>query len=211
MEDLFPRKDGADLTRLKITTEGSYSITRRRDADRIIHILQAVLKHISEMTITDSTACIGGDTLNFGLHFKHVHSIELKNENFEALTNNVEVYGLNNVTLHHGDCLKIFNWNTDVLYIDPPWGGKDYRQHKNLDLFLSNVRLDTWLEEVLVRKNRPSYIILKLPFNYNFTRFNFLSNVDYIRPYQIRSYVLVIITSHRSKRIVNPDELYTAE
>jgi hypothetical protein len=202
MEDLFPRKEGVDLTRLKITEEGSYSITRRRDADRIIHIFQAIIKGLSELTITDATACIGGDTLNFGIHFKHVHSIELKDENFEALTNNVEVYGFNNITLHRGDCLKIFNWNTDILYIDPPWGGKDYRTHKNLDLFLSGIRLDTWLEEVLIRKNRPSYMILKLPFNYNFTRFNFLSNVENIRPYQIRSYVLVIITSYRPKRIV---------
>ena len=203
MEDLFPCKDGIDLTRLKITAEGSYSITRRRDAERIIHILQFMFKTISELTVTDATACIGGDTLNFGLHFRHVHSIELKDENFEALTNNVEVYGLSNVTLHRGDCLKIFNWNTDVLYIDPPWGGKDYRQHKNLDLYLSNTRLDTWLEEILIRKNRPSYVVLKLPFNYNFTRFNFLSNVEYIRPYQIRSYVLVIITTHRLKRITS--------
>jgi predicted RNA methylase len=201
MEDLFPRKEGVDLTRLKITSEGSYSITRRRDADRIMNILNALFKNTAELTITDATACIGGDTLNFALHFRHVHSIEIKDENFEALTNNVEVYRFNNVTLHRGDCLKIFNWNTDILYIDPPWGGKDYRQHKNMDLFLSEVRLDTWLEEVLKRKNRPNYIILKLPFNYNFNRFNFLSNVDHIRPYQIRSYVLVVITVHRPKRI----------
>jgi 16S rRNA G966 N2-methylase RsmD len=130
------------------------------------------------------------------LHFGHVHSIEMNNENFRALTNNVGVYGLNNVTLYHEDCVKIFNWNTNVLYIDPPWGGKDYKKNKNLDLYLSNKRLDCWLDEILSRKNRPQFIILKLPANYNFKRFNFLINVDTIRPYQIRSYVLVIITVH---------------
>ena len=196
MEDLFPRKEGLDYSRLLTTEEGSYSITRRRDAERILFIFKNLFRGMNTMTITDCTACIGGDTLNFALHFGHVHSIELNNENFLALTNNVGVYGLNNVTLYHEDCVKIFNWNTNVLYIDPPWGGKDYKKNKNLDLYLSNKRLDCWLEEILSRKNRPQFIILKLPANYNFKRFNFLINVDTIRPYQIRSYVLVIITVH---------------
>jgi predicted RNA methylase len=197
MEDLFPQKEGIDYSRLKITEEGSYSITRRRDAERIMNILNATFKNIKELTITDVTACIGGDTLNFALRFKHVHSIELNGENFEALTNNVKVYGCNNVTLYHADSVKLFNWNTNVLYLDPPWGGKDYRQHKDLDVYMSDKRLDEWLEEILFRKNRPQYIVLKLPSNYNFKRFNFLVNVDNINPYQIRSYVLVIITVHK--------------
>ena len=196
MEDLFPRKEGVDYSKLKITDEGSYSITRRRDADRIMNVLIYALKDLHNMTITDATACIGGDTLNFAMNFRHVHSIELKHDNFDVLTNNVNVYGFNNVTLHHGDSTNLFNWNTNVLYIDPPWGGKDYKKHKNLDLTLSTKRLDVWLEEILSRRNRPQYVILKLPVNYNFNRLNFLINVDSIRPYRIRSYILVIITVH---------------
>jgi hypothetical protein len=197
MEDLFPRKDGIDYSKLQTTEEGAYSITRRRDAERIIGILKSTFPNIKTLTITDATACIGGDTLNFANHFGHVHSIEVKDDNFKALTNNVEVYGFENITLHHADSTVLFNWNTHVLYIDPPWGGKDYRKHQNLDLFISNKRIDIWLEEVLVRRNRPHYIILKLPVNYNFNRLNFLVNVDAIKPYQIRSYILVIITVHR--------------
>jgi predicted RNA methylase len=196
MEDLFPRKEGVDYSKLRITDEGSYSITRRRDADRIINVLIYALKDLRKLTITDGTACIGGDTLNFAMNFGHVHSIELKDDNFDVLTNNVNVYGFNNVTLHHGDSTKLFNWNTNVLYIDPPWGGKDYKKHKDLDLILSGKRLDVWLEEILSRRNRPQYIVLKLPVNYNFNRLNFLINVDNIRPYRIRSYILVIITVH---------------
>lgn len=197
MEDLFPRKEGLEYSRLKTTDEGSYSITRRRDAERIMNVLRNVFKEMKTMTITDSTACIGGDTLNFASNFSHVHSIELNNENFQALTNNVQVYGFNNVTLHNADSVELFNWNTHVLYIDPPWGGKEYKKHTKLDLFMSNKRLDCWIEEILSRKNRPNYIILKLPSNYNFNRLNFLINVDFIRPYQIRSYIIVIITVHR--------------
>ena len=196
MEDLFPRKEGVDYSKLQTTTEGSYSITRRRDAERIINILRTVFPSIRTMTITDATACIGGDTLNFAGIFAHVHSIELKEDNFKALTNNVYTYGFENVTLHNADATKLFNWNTHVLYVDPPWGGKDYRKHDKLDLYLSEKRLDDWLEDILMRRNRPNHIVLKLPVNYNFNCLNFLTNVDSIKPYQIRSYVLVIINVH---------------
>jgi hypothetical protein len=156
------------------------------------------------MTITDATACIGGDTLNFASHFAHVHSIELKEDNFKALTHNVDVYGFQNVTLHHADATKVFNWNTHVLYIDPPWGGKDYKQHTNLDLYIGDKRLDSWLEEILIRKNRPRHVLLKLPVNYHFNRLNFLANVDAIKPYQIRSYILILITVHPTKSHKTP-------
>jgi len=197
MEDLFPRKEGLEYSSLQTTQEGSYSITRRRDAERIMNVLRNVFPTLRQLTITDATACIGGDTLNFANWFAHVHSIEIKDDNFRALTNNVDAYGFQNVTLHHADSTKLFNWNTHVLYIDPPWGGKDYRKHEKLDLYLSEKRLDTWLEEILLRRNRPNHIVIKLPVNYNFNRLNFLTNVDAIKPYQIRSYILVIITVHK--------------
>ena len=196
MEDLFPHKDGIDYSKLEITPEGSFSITRRRDGNRIINLLNYVFHNLSNYYITDCTACVGGDTINFSLNAKHVHSIELKYENYKALKNNVSVYNLTNVTLYHADCLEIFDWYTDILYIDPPWGGKEYKNNPLIDSYLSNVRLDIWLEDILTRPNRPRAIILKLPTNYNFSRFNFLPNIELIKPYQIRSYVLVIITVH---------------
>jgi 16S rRNA G966 N2-methylase RsmD len=201
MEDLFPKKDGIDYSNLRTTEEGSYSITRRRDAERILNILTTIFKDTKNMIITDATACIGGDTLNFALKFHHVHSIEINEENFEILTNNVGIYGCKNVTLYKGDCINIFDWKTNVLYVDPPWGGREYKQHKSLDLYLSNKRLDCWIEEILFRKNRPDYIILKLPSNYNFKRLNFLRNIEYIRPYQIRTYVIIVINVHQPKPI----------
>ena len=196
MEDVFPLKEHIDFTKLKLTAEGEYSVTRRRDADRIINIIKQVVGDLKSKTITDATGCVGGDTIHFGLNFEHVQTIELKKENYDVLVNNVGVYGLSNVTFYNSDATETFNWKTDVLYIDPPWGGPQYRDKKDLDLYMSTKRLDQWLEEILLRKNRPSYIFLKLPENYNFKRFNFLSNVNYIKPYRIRKYILVCITVH---------------
>lgn len=199
MDEVFPLRQGVDYTKLKLTEEGAYSVTRRRDADRILSIIKTVLRDTKTRSITDATGCVGGDTIHFGLHFQKVDSIELNPTNFEALRNNVSVYGLTNVQLHLGDATTLFNWKTDMLYIDPPWGGPNYKEVPSLDLYMSSKRIDQWLEEILIRKNRPNYIVLKLPQNFHFARFNFLSNVDYIKPYRIRSYILVVITVHMPK------------
>lgn len=199
MDEVFPLQEGIDYTKLVLTPEGEYSVTRRRDADRMLHVIAKVVGDLKTKTVTDATGCVGGDTIQFGLRCRFVNSIELNEENFKALQNNVNVYGLENVTLHHGDCTKVFNWKTDILFVDPPWGGPNYKENETLELFLAEKRLDEWLEEVLLKKIRPKYIFLKLPHNYNFKRLNFLSNIEYIKPYRIRNYILVSIVVHMPK------------
>lgn len=201
MEELFLHRDDVDYGEIKTTEEGLYSITRKKDAERIINLMKHIVGDLSTKTITDSTGCIGGDTIHFAENYKFVHSIEVSNENFKCLHNNVGLYNFDNVALHNGDSVNLFNWKTDVLYIDPPWGGPQYKEGNNLDLFMSNKRIDEWLEQILVRKNRPNYIFMKLPYNYNFKRLNFLSNIEYIKPHRIRGYLLISIVVHRPKSI----------
>lgn len=196
MDEVFPLREGIDYTKLKLTTEGEYSVTRRRDSDKMMSIITKTVGDLRNKTVTDATGCIGGDTIQFALRCLFVNSIELKKENFEALQNNVQVYNLQNVTIHHGDCTKIFNWKTDILFVDPPWGGPNYKENETLELYLSEKRLDEWLEEILLKKIRPKYIFLKLPQNYNFSRLNFLPNMEIIKPHRIRNYILVSITVH---------------
>ena len=191
---MFPQREGVDYTKLWTTDEGSYSITRRRDAEQIIHIMKITVPEWSEKSITDATGCIGGDTLNFATMFDKVHSIELNIDNFEALKNNVGVYGFTNISLYHGDCTDVYKWASDVLYIDPPWGGPNYRTIQNLNLFLGKIRLDEWLEDILSGPYRPSHIFLKVPLNYNTKPLQFLTNIKLITSYRIRTYMLVHIT-----------------
>ena len=100
MEDVFPLKQGIDYTKLILTEEGSYSVTRRRDADRILTAMKQVLHTFIDKSITDTTGCVGGYTIHFGLNFQKVDSIEINPTNFEALQNNVSVYDLKNVSLY---------------------------------------------------------------------------------------------------------------
>jgi hypothetical protein len=195
MEDVFPHKEGVDYAGLRLTPEGFYSVTKRRDGQRLIAFMRQMIPDLDRKMITDATACVGGDTLLFSLWFKRVESIEWKNDNFSALQNNVNVFGAVNVNLHKGDATQIFNWRTNVLYIDPPWGGPDYLARNNIDLWMGNSRVDDWIEEVLKRNDRPEYIFIKLPRNYNFSRLRFQPNVEETHYYHIRNFVVVLLRS----------------
>jgi precorrin-6B methylase 2 len=195
MENVFPYKDNIDYEKLKMTPEGLYSITRRRDGERMIEFIRSKITDVPKLSVTDATACVGGDTLLFSLYFKKIDSIEWKRDNIIVLRNNVDVFGATNVTIHEGDSTKVFNWKTDVLYVDPPWGGPEYYKIPQLDLFIGTQRIDVWIEEILKRENRPKHIILKLPSNYNFSRLQFLPNIDTLNNYVIRRFVVVLLTT----------------
>jgi 16S rRNA G966 N2-methylase RsmD len=120
--------------------------------------------------VVDTTANVGSDTLRFSQMFKSVDSFEINPENAEALKNNVAVFGAKNVNVFVADSTKEFDWETDVIYADPPWGGPDYYKQKNLDLMMGDVRVDSWLRERIESDEPPKYIILKVPQNYNFAR-----------------------------------------
>lgn len=187
LEMLFPKKSGVKYSKLKMTPEGEYSITKRKDGETLLKYMKSVLKTTKDKHITDLTGNVGGDTILFGMHFKKVDSIEMNPENFEALKNNVEVFGLKNVTLHHGDSTKLYNWKTDVLYIDAPWGGPDYKEKAELDMYLGDKRVDEFVKEVLARENRPEYVFMKVPRNFKFDRF------ENIEKFPIRGYYLILV------------------
>lgn len=196
MEDVFPRKEDIDYTRLQMTPEGLYSITRRRDSEKIVQYLKDMIPDIAHKTITDATACVGGDTIQFAMAFQKVHSVEWKRDNYIVLQNNISVYGLHNVYLHEGDVTKILNWKTDVLYIDPPWGGPHYYTIPSLDVFIGHIRIDNWIESILKRDTYAKYIVLKLPRNYNFSRLHFLPNIESSHLYRIRGFVIVLLKTY---------------
>ena len=192
--NIFAKKEGIDYDKLIITDEGKYSITKQKDGERLLEIIRKEIKTTKDKIITDLTGCVGGDTILFGLNFRKVYSIEYNINNYKALENNVKVYNLENVKLYYGDSTKIYNWITDVLYLDPPWGGINYRDKEKIDLYLGDVRVDIFIREILERENRPKYIFIKLPRNYNFNRLYKIKNMyKKIRNYTIRGYNIIFI------------------
>lgn len=190
VDEIFPEKKGVVYSKLQLTPEGEYSITKRQDGQKILKYILDVTG-TTELSVTDLTGNVGGDTILFALNFDHVDSIEISKENFDVLKHNVREYKLKNVTLHHGDSTKVYRWQTDILYIDAPWGGPDYKTKKKLDLYLGKERLDTFVKLILEQEWAPTYIFLKLPRNYNFSRLD-LPGIKKHK-YPIRGYFLVYL------------------
>jgi hypothetical protein len=193
MDVFFPYLEGVDYSKLLLNKEGRYSITRRNESEYIIDYMYLKVGILETKTITDATACMGGDTINFSMHFEKVRGIEINSENFKLLQNNINTFGCKNVELYCGDSTEIINWISDVVYVDPPWGGPSYRNEKNVELCMGKKRLDVWLQDLMSGPYRPSHVFLKVPFNYNPIKLTFLQNFMEMSEVKIQNFFLLCI------------------
>jgi len=180
--------------KLMINTEGVYSITPYKCANTMSQIIFNLFK-TEDITIVDSTSNVGGNTISFSKKFNNVISIEKDVNTFLMLKNNIRIYELDKkVKLYNGDCLKIIpnlSEKIDVIFIDPPWGGKSYKKLKSLYLSLSDINI---VDVVKTLSCYSKKIAIKIPFNFNFI--HFFRNLDYMKfdIYKIhfKYYMLVI-------------------
>jgi tRNA G10 N-methylase Trm11 len=128
----------------------------------------------SDLTVFDATAGVGGDTIVFGQRFGKVIGCELDDNRFKMLENNVNVYELSNVKVVNEDCLNlIFQLNyLDIVYMDPPWGGKSYKNEDNLALSIGDKSIESIVVDLLDEtKSKSAHclkeIVFKLPKNYD--------------------------------------------
>ena len=167
---LFPFiNDLSKMRQLKIDKESLHYISLREDAQNITNIVKDHFilndnETFKDLYVTDATAGVGGNTISFGKTFKYVNAVELSFVRYRYLQNNIKIYNLNNVKFYNEDYLNIHDkLYNDIVFIDPPWGGKNYKTIPNLKLTLSNIPI-----EDLCIKLKTRMIILKLPFNYDF-------------------------------------------
>lgn len=162
--------------KLMMTNKGIYSITKYDDAQWITNcIIDTICPQVNKeetnilygYNIIDATACIGGNTINFAKYFFNVIAIELNKIHYSVLKNNISALNINNVTIHEGNFLDIIkekNIKSDIIFIDPPWGGFQYKVHKYFNLKLGNIPINEVIEKLLVDFE---YVVLKAPINLN--------------------------------------------
>ncbi len=171
LKKIFPEPSNGNYNGLKVDEEGLYSITHPKDADIISKTIIEILNK-DQLHIIDLTAGCGGNMISFIKYFKFVTGIEIDKERFKILKENLDKYSKNNYELLCGDATKYtFNNNYDIYFIDPPWGGPDYKNNPNIQLYLSNIKIEDFI--LTLPKNK--LIVLKLPFNYNIE--NFKTNI----------------------------------
>lgn len=199
---IFPYLKNKKLAnRLKIDNESLHYISIREHADKITYIIK---KHINMMnlnenniTITDATAGVGGNTLSFGINFKKVNAVELDNLRYNYLNNNISVYKLANIDTFNADSNVILrSLNHDIVFIDPPWGGRGYKDYDKLKLKLGDISIEEvcniLLDDTTIKEN-PKFIVLKLPVNYDYIYFYNNVSSKNIYFYDMNKMILLII------------------
>ncbi len=168
-DKLFPLFNNTDdiYTKLKIDVESVSYMTSPYYAEKITRIIE---KHISsvDIIISDCTAGCGGDTISFLKTFKKVYSIEKNLLRFICLKKNIESYNYQNkANIYCNNFSNVVHdiIDHDVIYIDPPWGGSGYKNHKQLRLNIEPF-ICTLLNPEKTKKV-PKIIVLKLPNNYD--------------------------------------------
>lgn len=151
-------------SQLILDHEASYSVTDQVTADKITKDIRLFVDD-SNAVITDGTACVGGNTYSFAKSFVKVNAIEIDPLRHSYLKHNMSILGLSNVVCSSGDITEQYKKQyQDVIFLDPPWGGPDYKQQQDIQLYLSQKELaDVCIDMSLYCK----YIALKVPTNFN--------------------------------------------
>ena len=171
-----------DYTDLKADTEGLYSLSHKSDANKLSSIIK---DKYGDIRIMDATAGLGGNSISFGKHFSNVISIELNPDRYKLLKENLEVHKVNNMVFN-GNFLNYINMNYDLILIDPPWGGPNYKFEKSIRIHMDNKSLK---DITKILKEKDKIVVFKLPFNYDLNEFK---KYNY-QIYQIKNYLILII------------------
>ncbi len=200
-DKLFPiyNNEKEILDKLKIDNESVSYISSPIYAEKITKI---ILNHTktNKIIITDCTAGCGGDTISFLNKFKKVYSFEKNLVRYFYLLNNIKAYNFTkNSKIFCTSFLNLLNKidDHDVIYIDPPWGGKDYKKQKNLKLYIN----DTSLENIILNlindkttKKIPNYFVLKIPNNYDIKYlYEQLKTTGKIFMYNLKKMLIIVL------------------
>ncbi len=199
-DKLFPVYDNKEiLNRLKIDFESVSYISSPIYAEKITKIIMNHCK-ANKLIISDCTAGCGGDTISFLNKFKKVYSFERNLIRFNYLLNNIKQYKLTKKS--HIYCANFTNIlkqidDHNVVYIDPPWGGKDYNKTKQLRLNINNMSLESFILDFIEddkTKKIPNLIVLKLPCNYDLKYFyDNLNKLGKIYYYNLNKMFIIVI------------------
>jgi len=195
IKKLFPFMANNEYNKIKYNSETLMYITPSDISNIISSIIISIIPHyidLSKIILYEFCGCIGCDTINFAHHFGKIITTEINNEFYQMLENNLQIYNIKNVELINKSCLDIYKniSNIDIFYIDPPWGGKDYKKHKNLRLKIDDLYIDEIINNSI---NNVKMIVLKLPKNYNIYELYKLTKHNNVKIYIYKLKKMIII------------------
>jgi 16S rRNA G966 N2-methylase RsmD len=217
MNYLFP--DSNIVKNLKVTNKGIYSICRPNEAREITKkIKHFVKKHfIPQESILDATAGLGGNVLDFMQSFKNVYANEYDSTTFEYLKNNIKEYKKTlghkyhaNIHFYNSDITNLLkkldtNIKINIIYIDPPWGGKDYKTNRNVVYKIGNEMLN---EVVKLALEKIQLAVVRVGINIDLKQFlSIFNRKEYIIAIEKfkTSYLIAITKKYTSTNDIERD------
>lgn len=178
--------DGGNLTKLEHIYKEKYSYTHKKEAEYLSLFIKNIIDNDIENTlIVDGTTSLGGNLISFTHHFKFIIGIEINQIRFNKLLftlkkkcfmnfffkENIFRNTSNNIILindsfnNYIDFICKYDKKNKIIYLDPPWGGKNYKDYNNIVLGLAGVPLHLLAKQIKDKDNN-IIIIFKLPLNY---------------------------------------------
>ena len=218
---IFPvLKNFNNFSKIKIDEESFCYITIREIADmtsKIIcyHLLQYNLNP-QKIKIVDYTSGVGGNVLSFSKYFKNVYAVEICSKRADFLQNNINIYGFKNIEVIN-KCAIEFNAdelikiNPTVVFMDPPWGGSNYKSNENLLLKLGPMSIEELIIDITskfsnyykkyteenpkekINNFNNKFIVIKLPKNYDIEHlYNYIQQNNNFENYYISCYLYIL-------------------
>ena len=134
------------------------------------------MKEFLNILIIDANSHIGVDSIHFANMFTNskIHSYEINKNTFDLLEKNIKVFSKQQqIEAFNKSFLNASIDNAYFIYIDAPWGGKSYKETAmgKFELYLDNINIKEITRRLLVNKKTKT-VVLKVPFNYNFSDLN---------------------------------------
>lgn len=184
----FRNLDFETRNRLQIDDVAGFSVTEHEMATKISEAILAlyyncdtadpisaaaestpVVRTRSTLTITDATACVGGNVISFCDYFAIVNAVECDHTRCAMLEHNLEVLQKRNaICIHASYLLVMHDLQQDVVFMDPPWGGPEYKDLDRVDLYLDNVPLYDICTQLY---GHAAIVVLKVPTNFDADKF----------------------------------------
>ena len=185
----FPNKKGVNKSKLQMTNIGLYSVTPYWEAKLTVDLFKRHLGDISQLTITETNGGMGGNTLAFADSFMKVNTIEKNKLHCSVLKNNLDVYKKRNVNIICDDYSNIYQTlNQDVIFMDPPWGGRDYKLVSKLKLYIGNYTVEDILNKLIIKM-----AIVKAPRNFDIDTFKNTVIAKEIIVIIVRNYINIVV------------------
>lgn len=147
-----------------------YSATDQMSARTIAQVLLSLPNIEESSVVTDATACIGGNTIEFARVFDHVQAIDIDSARVRMLKHNLNLLELDTrVSIQEADYCKVYSTiEQDIIFVDPPWGGKRYKRFEQVRLFLGKYDVADLAVLLLAHTN---HLVIKVPSNYDVRHF----------------------------------------